>query len=93
MYTTSALCKLRYGWTFGQASPLRQVAKCRKPMLFIHGDADDFVPSWMVWPLYKAKPQPKEIFIAHGSKHAKSYHDHPVAYRNKVVGFVSKYIR
>lgn len=93
MYTTSALCKLRYGWTFGQASPLRQVAKCRKPMLFIHGDADDFVPSWMVWPLYKAKPQPKDIFIANGSKHAKSYHDHPVAYRNKVVGFVSKYIR
>ena len=35
LYTTSLQCKLRYGWSFGEASPLRQVARCHKPMLFI----------------------------------------------------------
>lgn len=40
MYTTSALCGAVNGWRFGEASPLAQVARCRRPMLFIHGDAD-----------------------------------------------------
>lgn len=92
MYTTSALCKLCHGWTFGEASPLRQVAKCHKPMLFIHGDNDDFVPSWMVHPLYKAKPQPKELYIGHGSSHAQSYHDHKKAYIALVHQFAGKFI-
>ena len=55
----SWLCKLKYGWSFREASALEQVRKCTLPMFFIHGDADDFVPTWMVHPLYEAKPQPK----------------------------------
>lgn len=66
MYTTSALCKLMYGWSFGEASALKQVAKCHKPMLFIHGSKDTFVPTDMVYPLYEAKPQPKQLWIARG---------------------------
>ena len=93
MYTTSALCKLRYGWSFGEASPLRQVAKCRKPMLFIHGDDDTFVPTSMVYPLYEAKPQPKQLWIAPGSSHAASFSDHPAEYTSRVAGFVTKYIK
>lgn len=93
MYTTSALCKLRYGWSFGEASALKQVAKCRKPMLFIHGSKDDFVPTSMVYPLYEAKPQPKQLWIAPGSIHARSYNDHPAEYTRQVVGFVDKYVR
>lgn len=89
LYTSSALCKLRYGWSFGEASPLSQVAKCRKPMLFIHGGNDVFVPTSMVYPLYKAKPEPKELWIAPGSAHALSYHDHKAEYVRRVVGFVS----
>ena len=66
---------MKYGWSFGEASPLKQVAKCRKPMLFIHGDNDTYVPTAMVYPLYEAKPQPKQLWIAPGSKHALSYRD------------------
>lgn len=92
MYTTSALCRMKYGWTFGEASPLKQVAKCKKPMLFIHGDNDDFVPTRMVRPLYAAKPQPKQLWIARGSEHARSYKDHPEEYTAHVKTFVSQYI-
>ncbi len=44
----SALCRLRYGWSFDEASALKQVSRCRLPMLFIHGSADTYVPTSMV---------------------------------------------
>lgn len=89
MYTTSALCKLRYGWSFGEASCLKQVAKCQLPMLFIHGDSDDFVPTEMVHRLYAAKPGEKQLWLAPGSEHAMSYSDHPGEYKSQVVSFLS----
>lgn len=93
MYSSSGLCKLRYGWTFGEASPLRQVSRCRKPMLFIHGGTDTFVPTPMVYTLFAAKPQPKELWVAPGSGHADSYRLHPEEYIEKVKTFVERNIK
>lgn len=92
LYTANALNKLLYGWSFREASPLKQVAKCQKPMLFIHGDRDTYVQTDMVYPLYKAKSQPKQLWIAKGSKHAESYKDHRQEYTEVVKKFVSQYI-
>lgn len=88
MYSASMLCKVRYGWSFGEASPLEQVKKCRKPMLFIHGDNDSYVPTPMVYELYNAKPGRKELYIARGSAHAKSYFDHKTEYQNRLKAFL-----
>ena len=93
LYTSSAWCKMRYGWSFGEASPLRQVARCRLPMLFIHGDRDTYVPYAMMARLYEAKPEPKERWTARGSIHAMSYHDHPAEYTARVTRFVNRYIK
>ena len=71
---------------------MKQVAKCKKPMLFIHGDRDTYVRTDMVYPLYKAKSQPKQLWIAKGSKHAESYKDHRQEYTEVVKKFVSRYI-
>lgn len=87
----SRMCKMRFGWAFGDGTPLRQVARCHRPMLFIHGDSDAFVPTAFVYELYKAKPQPKQLWIAAGSRHAKSYIDHPVEYTRTVRGFLLRY--
>lgn len=91
LYTASWLTKIKYGWSFKEASPLKQVAKCKKPMLFIHGSKDTFVPTSMVYPLYDAKPQPKELWIAPGSGHAFAYRDHRKEYIRKVEAFVNRY--
>ena len=80
----SQLCQFAYGWNFYQASSLKQVKLCTRPMLFIHGSADAFVPTSMVYPLYKAKPHPKELWIAPNAPHAKSYLYHPQNYSRKV---------
>lgn len=85
-------CERIYGWNFREASPLKQVAKCRLPMLFIHGDRDDYVPTRMVYPLYEAKPGDKELWVVPGAAHAKSYRDNPEQYREKVAGFVGRWL-
>lgn len=93
LYTASWLTQAKYGWSFKDASPLKQVAKCKKPMFFIHGDKDTFVPTWMVYLLYEAKPQPKQLWIAPGSEHAFAYRDHREEYIKKVEAFVGKYCK
>ena len=94
MNITSTLCKMRYGWTFGEASSLEQVKKSTLPMLFIHGDADTFVPYAMLDRLYNAKTMGyKEKYIAHGTEHARAYTDHPEEYTQRVKNFVNRFIK
>ena len=88
LYATSLLCKIKYGWSFGEASSIKQVGKCPYPMLFIHGDNDTFVPSEMVHPLYEAKQGEKEIWITKGTEHARSYADYREEYFKKVKTFL-----
>ena len=61
-------------------------------MLFIHGDADDFVPTGMVYPLFEAKPGEKKLWVVPGAAHAMSYHDNPDEYTRRVAAFVGRYI-
>ena len=89
MFTTSLLCKLHYGWSFGEASAINEVGKCHHPMLFIHGGNDTFVPTEMVRRLYEAKPGKKQLWIAEGAEHAASYWKHREEYVKRVKEFLS----
>lgn len=93
LHVADWLCGVEHGWTFREASAVEQVKKCRLPMLFIHGDADDFVPTWMVYELFEAKPQPKEIWVVPDAAHAVSYRDNRDQYVWRVRNFVSRYIK
>ena len=55
MYAANIISGFKAGYNFKTASALKQVKKCKKPMLFIHGDKDDFVPFYMLDELYQAK--------------------------------------
>ncbi len=89
MYTTDWMCRIRYGWGFRQASALAQVSRCTRPMLFIHGGNDTFVPTEMVYRLYEAKPEPRALWISEGSAHDRSYSDHPREYTEQVRAFLT----
>lgn len=93
MYTSSWLCDMTKDWNFQEASALKQVAQCTLPMLFIHGDKDDYVPTWMVYELYKVKPEPKELWVVPNADHARSYLLNRKEYTEKVKQFTSQYIR
>lgn len=98
MHMTSLLCKLRYGWSFGEASAIKAVSRSPHPMLFIHGGNDKFVPTEMVYRLYQAKPTTqatfpaaspsKTLWIAEGSSHAQSYSNHKAEYIQRIKNFL-----
>lgn len=92
LYTASGLCKLCYGWSFGEASSLDRVKTCRKPLLVIHGDADTYVPTEMGQRLYDAATCEKELWITKGVTHAKSYANDPAEYSRRISQFISKYL-
>ncbi len=89
MNVTSWLCRERYGWSFVAARQIDQVKASTKPMLFIHGDKDAFVPYAMLRPLYDAKTHGrKAMWIARGSVHAMAYSDHREEYTREVEKFL-----
>lgn len=92
LHLTNWVCGKKYGWTFKEASAIRQIENSYLPMLFIHGEKDDFVPTWMVYELYQAKPAPKELWIVPDAAHAVSYKNHREEYIQTVRHFVGKYI-
>jgi fermentation-respiration switch protein FrsA (DUF1100 family) len=93
MNVTSGITKLRAGYFFGEADSVKQLAKNKVPILFIHGDADTFVPFAMLEKVYNATNAPKEKYIVPGAEHAKAYTTDPDAYKAKVKTFLNKYIQ
>lgn len=89
----SRLCEWRYGWNFTEASALEQVRRCALPMLFIHGDTDDYVPTPMVYEVYAAKSGDKDLWVSEGVDHAHSYKVYPELYTEKVRDFVEPYLQ
>lgn len=73
MYTAGLTARMRAGYGFQEASALDQVKKCEKPMFFIHGTADDFVPYEMLDRLYEAKPGSNKARLSvEGAGHCQS---------------------
>lgn len=87
----SAYTKLRAGYSFDEASAVKQLEKNTLPMLFIHGDKDDFVPKNMVYEVYNATKGPKELVIFEGAKHADSLKKDPEKYKKTIENFLATY--
>lgn len=88
LYETNLIFQLRGGYNLQKASVLDQVAKSRLPILFIHGEADDFVPVSMVYELYEKAAGPKELLIVPGAGHGLSNYVDPDAYYGRVFSFL-----
>ena len=87
----SLICRLRAGYSFSEASALKQLPKCRKPILFIHGGSDTFVPYAMLQKVYEAAPEPKAQLTVEGAGHAESALRDPQTYWNTVFDFIHRY--
>lgn len=56
-----------------ERSPLEAVKKCTVPVIFVHGESDDFVPCDMSRENYEACAAPKRLFTIPGAGHGLSY--------------------
>ncbi|SDR96663.1 hypothetical protein SAMN05444162_0445 [Paenibacillaceae bacterium GAS479] len=92
LQTTSVLTKLRAGYYFGEASALEQVRRAKVPMLFIHGDADTFVPTWMGVKLHEACIQPKGLLLVAGAEHGAARQKDPNRYDAAVSEFLEQWL-
>ena len=82
-------CGLRAHYHFKDASPLEAVGHARVPVLFIHGDHDDYVPFAMEDELYSACVSKKSKTVIHGAVHARSYFTDTPAYETALDVFFS----
>jgi fermentation-respiration switch protein FrsA (DUF1100 family) len=91
LYEVSMMSKIRAGWDYKSASSVDALKKNTLPVLFIHGDKDDFVPTEMVYEVYDATQGPKELWLTKGAKHAESLEKHKKEYYAKVKAFMTTY--
>ena len=54
------------------------------PVLFVHGDADSFVPTAMTYENYDACQAKKELLIVPGAAHTMSYYMAPAQYKDAI---------
>jgi hypothetical protein len=84
----SRICKMRAGWSFKDVSPITSLPKVSIPILFIHGEKDDYVPIFMCKQMYSVKNGYKDIYIAQGAGHAQSYSQNSNEYEKRVHSFL-----
>lgn len=80
------------GYSFKDACPLSAVKNAKVPILFIHGGADDFVPTKMVYELYDACCTEKDLLIVENAIHAQSFFTNPEKYKQKVTEFIGRFL-
>ena len=86
-----AACLMRAGYTFEGASAVESLRSASVPMLFIHGDADAFVPFSMLDECYDAcASEVKEKLVVEGAGHGLSASTNPDLYWSTVDAFLEK---
>jgi fermentation-respiration switch protein FrsA (DUF1100 family) len=89
----SRFTEKRAGYRFEEASALEQVKKSRTPILFIHGEADTFVPFEMCGRLYGACASEKELYTVPGAEHGLALNTDSGEYERRIALFLKKYMR
>lgn len=88
----SIVTKIRAGYSLREGDAVQQVANSKTPMLFIHGDSDTFVPSYMIDEVYEAANVPKEKYVVAGAGHGEASSVDREKYWNIVESFINEYL-
>lgn len=84
-------CERRTGQSADSCSTLTALKECSVPVLFIHGEADSFVPVEMTYQNYLVCSSPKRLFVVPGANHCMGYYVDPVGYEREMASFFTKY--
>ncbi|MBR2566631.1 MAG: alpha/beta hydrolase [Paenibacillus sp.] len=89
---TSWITKWKAGYSFKEASALKQLARVKVPVLFIHGEADTFVPTEMVYRLYEACTMQKELLTIPSAGHGTAFQVDRKGYEAVLKAFLQKHV-
>jgi pimeloyl-ACP methyl ester carboxylesterase len=85
----SLVTRLRAGFWFSQVSPIHDIARVEVPILFVHGQDDDYVSPQMAQRLYDAKVNGlRRLYLAPHATHAQSFWVNKAAYDQIVDTFL-----
>lgn len=90
---SSWLNRKRAGYGLDDCNAAREVRHAKRPILFIHGSADTFVPCSMCEEIYENCTSPKMKLIVEGAAHAESYYKDMQAYENAMNEFIGGIIK
>ena len=82
--------RLYGGFDPDSVSATEALGKAKVPILFIHGEADNFVPCDMSRKNYEACVSEKELFTVPGADHGMSYMTDTSGYVERFKGFLQK---
>jgi fermentation-respiration switch protein FrsA (DUF1100 family) len=89
------MIRIMYGVDFTAIRPVDCVGKIApRPILFIHGEADEVIPVAHAYRLFQASPNPEnQLWIVPQAGHTRSYKALPDEYINKVASFFDTALR
>ena len=87
-YIADAFCRAFAGFSFSDVDGRIEIAKTKLPCMFIHGEADDFVPCASGKEFHAACTSEKMVFICKGAGHGLSY----ITETEKCKEFLAEYL-
>ncbi|MFD2639331.1 alpha/beta hydrolase [Piscibacillus salipiscarius] len=90
--STSLVTKAKADYSLKEASALKQVKKAEVPILYIHGNSDDFVPTRMTKELYKHTNSEAQIKVFENSSHGEAFAIYRDEYIETLEQFLKKYM-
>lgn len=91
MNINNMICRKKAGYGFGDYSTLDAVQTAKCPILFIHGQKDDFVPTWMTDKNYEVCKTEKKKLMVENAGHGASFYENTELYESTVQEFIDKY--
>ncbi|WP_225046792.1 alpha/beta hydrolase [Lacticaseibacillus kribbianus] len=86
----AATATVRAGYNVGAATTIPALRANTRPILFIHGAEDKFVPTAMAYRNYAAATAKKALWIVPGAGHARSFSKDPAEYRRRVLAWLDQ---
>lgn len=91
MQIADKMAKKEAGYGLNECNARDEVRKSKTPTVFIHGDADTFVPFRMVHELYDACAAPRKLVVIKGAGHAEACYKEPETYEHAIKDWIDQY--
>ena len=85
----SVITKVRSGYFFGEASAIDQVENNTRPLLIIHGEKDELVPTEMAHTIYETAGGEKMLWTVPNAGHIQSCNTQPQQFEKKLKEFIT----
>lgn len=86
------ITRKKAGYSFTKSSPIDVVKNIQIPVLYVHGQSDNYTPFHMVNELFNATRSPKELFVVKDADHGGSYKLNEKGYQEKIDKIITSFL-